>query len=478
VKTVLATLAAALFVVGLYAVVGFQSPGYDDEYANIGLVESPSGYAGIVALADSTDVHPPGQYLIDKLLFDLLGDWSRVRAAGAAIAAATIVGVWLATGARGASQRAFAWLVICLNPTLLLWCTGLRWYCPFVVLLNLVLLILMRPPRRPLAYWGPLLAGLLALFYVGYLALVIAPMVLAVALHQRRATLSRERRVLGGALLVAAVLALPQLDIFFSVHLKNAGRQTVDMLTGLEVMALHLVSGQGAMPISLAGIALAAANIAALAVAVRHWRPIVRQPTALLFGGSVLAILASRVGGKLHTLVTLSTLQGILQTAIYGQASGAAARGLLFVLFAVGNIGGVVNVASHSNTTKGGWNTPYPLVLEAFRARTASCAATSVVTHDPVLAFYLRRLGDRVIFPGEQGWQERMRTRETDCLVAFETFRGSLPRERWLDYAAAVKALPGRVSVDKFGHDAFATFKRRFDPDIPDDYVTMTLFRK
>jgi hypothetical protein len=399
----------------------------------------------------------------------------------AAIAAMTIVGVWLAAADRGGFQPAFAWLVICLNPALLLWCTGLRWYCPFVALLNLILLILMKPPRRSLAYWGALLSGLLALLYVGYLCLIVVPIVLAVALHQRRATLAsesaREFRVLGSVALVAGALALPQLEIFFSVHLKYADVQIFDTLTGLGVMALHLVSGQGAMPISAFGLALAAANLTTLAIAAGHWRSLVRQPTTLLFGGSVLAILTSRLGGKLHTLVTLSTLQGILQTAAYGRASGVATRGLLVALFAVGNIGGVLNVATHTDTTKGGWNTPYPLALETFRARTATCASAAAVTHDPVLAFHLGRQG-KVITLEEGDWRERVTARSTDCLVAFQTFRGSLSRENWLEYAAIVRSLPGRVSVDRLGHDSFAAFKRHFDPDIPDDYVTMTLFRR
>ena len=470
-------IAAALFVIGLYAVVGFQSPGYDDEFVNIQVVRIASSYADVVAIANRSDFHPPGQYLIDKFLFDLLGDWSWVRAVSAAIAAMTIVGVWLAAADRRGFQPAFAWLVLCLNPALLLWCTGLRWYCPFVALLDLVLLILMKPPRRPLAYWGALLGGLLALFYVGYIALIVAPIVLVVALHQRRATLVREWRVLAGVAVIAAALALPQLHILFSVHLRNADVQTIDMLTGLGVMALHLFSGQGAMPFSAFGLALAAANLATFAIAARHWRSLVRQPTALVFGGSALAILASGVGGKLHTLVTLSPLQGLLQSAVYARASTAVTRGLLVTLFAVGNIGGVLNVATHSDTTKGGWNVPYPLALETFRTRTSTCASVTAVTHDPVLAFHLGRQGN-VITLEDEDWRDRVTARSTDCLVAFQTFRGSLSEAQWLEYRVVIDSVPGRVSVDRLGHDPYATFKRRFDPDVPDDYITMALFRR
>ena len=121
-------LLASLLVVALYMVVAFFSPGYDDEYFNISVVGQAPSYGQIVAVANAGDVHPPGQYVINKILLDLLGSWPWARAVTAAIAAMTIVALWLSMEVQGAVHRAFAYLVICLSPSLLLWCTGLRWY--------------------------------------------------------------------------------------------------------------------------------------------------------------------------------------------------------------------------------------------------------------------------------------------------------------------------------------------------------------
>src|SRR5258706_7192010 len=134
----------------------------------------------------------------------------------------TIVALWLSMAVQGAVHRAFAYLVICLNPSLLLWCTGLRWYAYFVPVLNLVVLTLMTNPRKPLLYWGLLTAGALALFHIGYLSLVIVPCVFLVALYQRRKTLATELWILGGLLLFAAAVAYPQATVLFTVHLKHA----------------------------------------------------------------------------------------------------------------------------------------------------------------------------------------------------------------------------------------------------------------
>jgi hypothetical protein len=470
-------LLASLLIVALYAAVAFFSPGYDDEYFNISIVEQTPSYARIVALANANDIHPPGQFIINRILFDLLGSWSSARAATAAIAAMTIVALWLSMEVQGAVHRAFAYLVICLNPSLLLWCTGLRWYAYFVPVLNLVVLTLMTNPLKPLLYWGLLTAGALALFHIGYLSLVIVPCVFLVALYQRRKTLATELWILGGLLLFAAAVAYPQATVFFTVHLKHASSQTATVVGALSGFAIHVLSNHGAVPVSIFGLALVTANIAIFAIALVKWRAVLLRPASLLLMLGAGGLLATSLSGNFRNLVTLSTLQGILQATTFGQVSNRTLRVLLVTLFSIGNLGGVYNVAAHTDTMKGSWNTPYALTLERYRATTADCSNTTAVTHDPVLAFRLRQASNQVIYVGEPNWQDRILARPPGCLVTFQTFRGSLPKDMASDYEAIIQALPGRVSTDRFGLDRFASFKRQVDADVPDYYVTMTLFR-
>ena len=188
-------------------------------------------------------------------------------------------------------------------------------------------------------------------------------------------------------------------------------------------------------------------------------------------------LLATSLSGKFRNLVTLSTLQGIFQATTFGRLSNGALRILLVTLFSIGNLGGVYNVAAHTDTMKGSWNTPYSLTLERYRATTAGCPNTTAVTHDPVLAFHLRQAASQVIYVGEPNWQDRMLAHPPGCLVTFQTFRGSLPKDMASEYEAIIQALPEKVSTDQLGLDRFASFKRQGDADVPDYYVTMTLFR-
>jgi hypothetical protein len=121
------------------------SPGYDDEFTNIELIERLGG--GVLGYVQGNDVHPPGSYLLDWLLFAALRDWQLVRLAVALFTAGAIVYAveWL-RHRHGMRAATLALVLLALNPALLMWCTGLRWYAWFVPML---LWLLCPPPVSP-----------------------------------------------------------------------------------------------------------------------------------------------------------------------------------------------------------------------------------------------------------------------------------------------------------------------------------------
>ena len=173
-------------------------------------------------MANSGDVHPPGQYLINKFLFDLLGDWSWVRVVSAILVSTSLVALWQSVRTAAYLHRLFAYLAICADPALLLWCTGLRWYAPFVLVTNLILLAILRPRAPAVAYWVIVATGSLLLFYISYIALIFVPAIWLVALMQR----SDRRTALVLAVLVLAA-AVPQLKALLEVHIAYADTQQI-----------------------------------------------------------------------------------------------------------------------------------------------------------------------------------------------------------------------------------------------------------
>lgn len=462
----------------LYVAVAWLSPGYDDEFFNITSIERGYAYSGLIELANSMDVHPPGQYILNNALWSLTGDWSVVRSFAACCTAISIWLLWLQV-AQGTSRftTAFAYIAICLNPALLLWGTGVRWYAYFVPVFTLLALLIMKNPRNSLKFWGWFFLLSLLLFMIGYAALILVPAGFVVALYARKDFVRKEAKVITISGLIALLLASYQLFIFFSVHIKNMSSQTFGYFQAIKGLGLHLLSNQGAIPISPFGLSLIGANLLLLGAGLAKLRKAQLDPVSGLFILGTLGLFVTKLTGKFRNLVTVSAIQGVFQTKLY---EGIASKPLLIAilaLFAVGSLGSIYNICMHQDTTKGSWNTPYSDVLNDIREKRGSlfCSSMLVVTHDPVIAYHTEKSGVAVINVGQPDWKEDV-TDFKGCLATVQTFRGSLSRDMKTEYDNLINQLPNKNVRISFGQDNFAQFKRRFDPDIPDYYVTVTYF--
>ena len=63
-----------------------------------------------------------------------------------------------------------------------------------------------------------------------------------------------------------------------------------------------------------------------------------------------------------------------------------------------------------------------------------------------------------------------------DCLIAILTFRGSIPKSVYEHMRANLPQNP--VDIRRMGEDPYANIKKRFDPDIPNYYVSILDFGK
>jgi len=467
-----------IVLVILYVAVAWLGPGYDDEFYNINSIESGYTYSGLIELANSMDVHPPGQYILNKALWSLTGDWSVARSLAACFTAISIWFLWFYVAKDASRSTAtFAFIAICLNPALLLWCTGLRWYAYFVPVFTLLALLIMKNPKSSLTFWGSFFLLSLILFMIGYAALILVPAGFVVALYARKEFVLREIKVIATLGLISLFLAAYQLVVFFSVHIKSLSSQTSGFFQATKGLFLHVLSNQGAMPISLFGLSLISANLLLLWAGLARQRKVLLEPVSGLFILGTLGLFVTKLTGKFRNLVMVSSIQGVFQTKLYESIASKPLLIVVLALFAVGNLGSIYNVFMHQDTTKGSWNTPYSDVLNDIteKRNTLFCSSMQVVTHDPVIAYHAEKLAAVVVNVGQQNWREDI-TNYKGCLATVQTFRGSLPRDLKTEYDALINQLPNKKIRINFGQDRFSQFKRRFDPDIPDYYVTVTYF--
>ena len=474
----MAAVGGLITILGLYVLVAYLSPGYDDEFYNIGLVEYAPSVGALLDAVRRVDIHPPGQYLANLVLFRVFGDWSVVRAFNAALAALSIWGLWLMVQ-RQASWRvsAFAYFAICLNPASLLWASGLRWYAYFLPLINLAAILLIANPRAPLRFWGAFFLLAAALFFFGYAALLLVPPAFLVALYQRRSQLRDEALIILVSGSLTLLLCAPQLFVLLTEQLPRGGAQIAGWSGATQGLGLYLMSNQGALPVAFFGIMLILCNGLLLGHAALNWRRLRGGAVTSLFVLGSLALYAARLTGKGRNLVTLASLQGVFQVELFRLVKHRVLVVILFITLAIGNLGGVANVINHHDTVKGSWNTPYAQVLAAIAqfAAEQACPTLQVMTHDPVFDYYLRRqgyavfiisAGRRTIDPGVT----------YGCRVALLTFRGGLPPALNQRYLEVIARLPYACGFKQFGFDRFAPFKRRFDPEVPDYYVGVAYF--
>ena len=76
-----------------------------------------------------SDVHPVGMYVIALFFFKIFNNWSAVRVAGALFVAYSLWIFWFKTRKdKDFVADLLYYVLVCLNPSILLWCSGLRWY--------------------------------------------------------------------------------------------------------------------------------------------------------------------------------------------------------------------------------------------------------------------------------------------------------------------------------------------------------------
>lgn len=468
--------AALLPVLVLYVLVGWTSPGYDDEIFTIAWIEAAAGVRDLLATIASRDTHPPGSYLIGMGLARLGLGWSEIRALAGGVTALALWGLWRVCAPAGRAGAAFAWMAICLNPTVLLWGATLRWYSFFLPLfIALIVLVVVNPVSR-WRFWGAFCAASAGLVWLGYLALVLLPAMLAAALWRRRRLVGGEWVVMAGfaglwAMAVAPqlLLVLPQqLDRGIAVHAFGPARRMLGA-------AMHVLAGQASMPLSLGAVAFALGNLALLGLGLRRAWGMPGTIGAIFFLGGLAGAGAAGITGHFRSLVVLVPAQAMWQGALFGAIRGRVPRAAVALCFAVGTLAGLANVIGHSDTTKGSWNTPYAAILSAIEAARRDCPSLAVTSFDPVLAWHLGARGIALVPASGPGF-EALINDAAACLATVETFRGRTPAELHRRFAEAIAARPGPRRVVEFGPDRHAWFKRRFDPDVPDHAARLTVF--
>jgi len=460
-----------------------HSAPYDDEIHNIRYV-SGHGVAWLIRAANSLDVHPPGSYLVNKLLLWMFRSWPLVKIAGGVLNGIGLsVFYGLAHGKIDKAQRPLLVFLLAAAATTVMWGASVRWYAYFNPLFAVTIAVLMFSSLS--CTWRTVVLGAssVVLFHISYAAFCAVPALLAVHLVREWHTFKTGGRdltflfVIGG---VALALCIPQLLVFVQVHSAHEGRQRGSIIEALASTALTLVIGDAAFP--TAAVPILAAFVIVLSVG--YW--LVRGPlsftdklslVALAVGAA--AMIATGLGVKPRNSVYLIPLVSLLVSSALSRLPTAAAVVAIGVV-ALSELISVRNVILHEGTSKGSYNTDYLAMVDRIRGWDARCGGNMrVFNHDAVLTFLLEQAKIPQSSPYQRYSEDKVGLGPGTCVALVKTYRASFARHVVQEFYAEIENLH-LIGLDQadIGPDPYYRQKSLIGHEpFPAHYGTLQLFR-
>lgn len=476
-------LVSLILPIMLFAYTAYNSYGYDDEMFNINHVESYSSAYELISEHLSgkfLDIHPLGSYLINYMLIKFSGSWNIVRVIGAVIAALSIWLCWrylVSAGMNDILTVIFAYVFMCLNPNLLLWCTGIRWYTYFFPLVC-IMGMLFSPPEcissRKFLFWGIYFITASLMFYIESNAAIIILASFVLLLLQRRKFLYDEYKIILCFGILSLLFVSRQIYLCLTVLYPAAAGsgEVYSFMASFIGGGHHFFSNHAVMPLSVPGLILIAANLILFIAFIVNIKSVSSGYANKFFMLSYAGMIITAIGGKIRNYVSLSAVHGNFLADVFSRIRFRNLKLIVLALYIAGNSWGIYNVMNHTDTTRGTWNTPYGDMIAFMKSYDTE--KYIVLSHNPVFDYHIKQLGFNVIDAlGDSGWQEKVKEYD-GAVIILKTYKGSLSDS---DYESFNEYINGRkvIKSERFGHDKFAGFKRRIDKNYPDYYAEILI---
>lgn len=461
----------------LFFITAFYSYGYDDEISSIKIVENSNSAVEIIKYINSIDFHPFGMYIINYFLLLIFKNWSLVRAAGGLFAASVIWLYWLLTFGKIKDKTSliFSYAAVCLCPSVLLWCTSVRWYTYLTPLVCLTAFMIQNAGSEkisPYKFWILYSLNSLLMFHINYLAAVIISVSFFCIIYKRKKFLRREWKFIAFCIILSACIASYQVYALLTVHLKNSGGNFFHLMAFLSG-GLNFLSGQAVMPFSLFGIFLIISNLILFILFSAGIKKFVKSENIFFILSYALIMIMPSVGlVQARSFVILSPLKGAFLSDVYKNIKNKNLRLFVLCAFILGTCGGIYNVAAHTNTSKANYNIPYGDLM-ACAAELSAGKDTLLISNNPVILYMAEKNKIKTIFLGEPNWYETLEN-WPGSIIAVETFIGVTSVEDFSKYLSFIKTHKASFTRD-FGSDDFAYIKRKFIKDYP-DYLARIYF--
>lgn len=466
----------------LFTYTAYNSYGFDDEYFNIAEVIEKYNYSSAYELIKDhlsgrfIDIHPVGSFLINYLLIKALGSWNLVRVAGALLVCVSMWLYWLriSTDWGGGITKLFSYIIICLNPTVLLWGTSLRWYTYCLPIVCIIGFLLYSPnflKQRKYLFWGLYFFTVSIMFYIETNTAIMILVSFVMLLIQRRKSFHDEWKTILCFGLLAVLFVSRQIYLFLTV-LYPAVSGSSEFLPLIRTIAgggQNFLCGHAVIPVSAAGIALIIANTLLFIVFLLNIKAVASNYSHGFYMLSYVSYILVGIGGKVRNYTPLYPVQGTFLTDIFSRIKSSKLKITILVLYIFGTLWGIHNVITHQDTIRGTWNTPYSDLIDCIEQINPE-KNYLVISHNPVFNYHARLHGYNVLNVAEgTGWEDMLNKHEGKAIV-LRTYKGSMPMTEFEKFNEYIDS-KNITFMKSFAPDKFAGLKRRFDKLYPDYYA-------
>lgn len=461
------------FICLLYGFVGYTATGFDDELFNITIVETLS-FSQMIDFIQSSDAHPPISYIFNKLLFSIFNDWKVVRLVTALLFSSAICYAIAETKKRnGINSSILIFLLLGLQPAMLMWGTSLRWYAIFVGVLTWVSFT---PTSKSIGlYWTKFILGSILLLYTGYIAMLILPGLAWIYYSGMKGGEKRKLTLLTISGIIIFIVFIPQLLIFKSVHFKAANSQFYSFISNLQGVFISQFSNQGLFPITFFAIISAIGFLVLWGVEFHNLLKNKLNENALPYFSTIILIVAAGIAGRFRSLVVANPFQAIWITELTKKNSSRLVK-CAIALIVISNIAGLINVSKHKDTTKSNWNIPMKQILNLVQKEGIQ-GKTVVYCHDPILSYQLEKSGYPVLGPYYIN-KKKYTSPSAAVVVVVKTNQGVIPYEKYHEMLNEIIKLEYKEKKTlQFGEDKHYELKRKIDPTFPKYAAELVVYR-
>jgi len=474
--------------------VGYSSYGFDDEFLNIWVVENFKSFEILYLDPSINQHHPNGSLFLNSILYNTFGDWSLVRAfMGIIFALSLFFSFIILSRNKENFYQVILFILLCLNPSLLMLGTSLRWYSIFLPLVNCLIILVYKNPKKPLVFWVLFLFLTFLLVNLNYLAFLVVPILFCYSAFQRSKKLISEIPYLISFILFSLYFSANHMSEFVFKISNYSSEQFDTILNSVIGFGLFQTSGLASIPFSYSGLLLIAVSLILFITFLINFKIVPKRFLYVYLVFSAILVI-SGLSWKFRNFYFLHPLDAYIKTNIISTLPKKYGI-LIMTLFVFSYLIGGYNSISHNYTMKGSWNLPYEKTVSEVNkiVREFDCKQTIIFNHDFGLSWHLNNNGyqtfnaylpagtetmpGRITAVNKDNWKKTSEKSIADCQIYLSTFVGDMEKitKKSLDnFFLNNKRHVKRIVIKK---DKYANFKRILNKEVPDYYVELTLLR-